>query len=73
LQSRPIIQPKKPLFIVISAPRISDYGRDIKVAMIPLYHWIFPIPHADEKMMENVLVGKLKTGIKSLLLRGSLL
>jgi hypothetical protein len=70
LQSRPTIQPKKPLFIVISGTGISDYGRDIKVAMISLYHWLLPIPHADKKMMEKVLEMEVKGGDRESVIEG---
>lgn len=30
--------------------------------MIPLYHWLLPIPHKDKKMMEKLLVEELKGG-----------
>ncbi|KFY10367.1 hypothetical protein V492_05053 [Pseudogymnoascus sp. VKM F-4246] len=46
---------KKPLFVVVSTTGISDHGRDIPIAMIPLYHWMLPVPHADKKKMEKLL------------------
>jgi hypothetical protein len=32
-------------------------GRDIPIAMIPMYHWSLQVPHADKKEMEEVLDG----------------
>lgn len=53
---------KKPTLVVISSTGISDYGRDVPLAMIPLYHWLLPIPHKDKKMMEKLLVEEIKGG-----------
>jgi len=46
---------KKPLIVALSTTGISDYGRNIPVAMIPLYHWMLPVPHADKKVMEQLI------------------
>ncbi len=53
---------KKPTLVVISSTGISDYGRDVPLAMIPLYHWLLPIPHKDKKMMEKLLVEEIEGG-----------
>lgn len=53
---------KKPTLVVISTTGISDSGRDIPLAMIPLYHWSLPIPHKDKKMMEKLLVEEIAKG-----------
>ena len=47
---------KKPILIAVSTTGISS-KRDIPIAMIPLYHWLLPDPHADKKVME-VLIEK---------------
>lgn len=47
---------KKPTLVVISTTGISDSGRDVPLAMLPLYHWLLPIPHKDKKMMEKLLI-----------------
>lgn len=59
------IPPKKPVMIVISTTGISDYGRDIPIAMVPLYHWLLPIPHKDKKAMEKILMEEVKAGNSS--------
>jgi hypothetical protein len=46
---------KRPLFVVVSTTGISNHGHDIPIAMIPLYHWLLPVPHADKKKMEGLL------------------
>lgn len=51
---------KKPTLVVISTTGISDAGRDVPFAMLPLYHWLLPIPHKDKKMMEQLLVEEIK-------------
>lgn len=53
---------KKPTLVAISSTGISDYGRDIPLAMIPLYHWLLPIPHKDKKMMEKLLAEEIQGG-----------
>jgi hypothetical protein len=52
---------KKPIVIVISTTGMSDHGRDIPVAMVPLYHWMLPVPHKDKKEMERLLAEEAKT------------
>ena len=68
---------KKPVFIVISTTGMSDYGRDIPIAMIPLYHWLLPVPHADKKKMEEILAHEAQSAESSIagfvVLRASLL
>ena len=46
----------KPLMIVISTTGISPNGRDVPLALVPLYHWMLPIPHADKRAMEKTLI-----------------
>ncbi|KFY31866.1 hypothetical protein V494_07909, partial [Pseudogymnoascus sp. VKM F-4513 (FW-928)] len=41
--------------VAISSTGISDFGRDIPLAMVPLYHWLLAVPHADKKAMEVAL------------------
>lgn len=53
---------KKPTLVVISTTGISDSGRDVPLAMLPLYHWLLPIPHKDKKMVEKLLVEEVKGG-----------
>ena len=42
--------------VALSTTGISDKGRDIKLAMVPMYHWMLNTPHADKKRMEELLV-----------------
>ncbi|OBT82671.1 hypothetical protein VE02_08826 [Pseudogymnoascus sp. 03VT05] len=44
--------PTKPIVVGISSTGISDFGRDIPLAMVPLYHWLLAVPHEDKKAME---------------------
>lgn len=61
LKSNEAANQTKPLFIVISTTGISDHGRDIPIAMIPLYHWLLPVPHADKKKMETLLAAEAQS------------
>ena len=45
-----------PHIIVCSTTGISRFGRDIPLAMVPLYHVMLKIPHADKVIMEDRLV-----------------
>ena len=45
-------QQQRPLVTAVSTTGMSA-KRDIPIAMIPLYHWLLPIPHADKKVMEE--------------------
>lgn len=47
---------KKPLMVVVSTTGISSHGRDIPLLMLPLYHWMLPVPHADKRQMEKLLL-----------------
>ena len=58
---------KKPIMAVISTTGISDYGRDIPLAMVPLYYWLLPVPHRDKKRMEKMLVEEVKDAASSVL------
>lgn len=48
---------KYPTCIVVSTTGISSHGRDIPLAMIPLYHWMLPVPHADKGKTEQLIQG----------------
>ncbi|KAK4182719.1 hypothetical protein QBC35DRAFT_420259 [Podospora australis] len=46
-----------PRIIALSSTGISDApGRDIPLAMVPLYHWMLKVPHKDKKAMETALI-----------------
>lgn len=49
---RSLKSPTKPTLVAISSTGISDFGRDIPIAMVPLYHWMLAVPHQDKKAME---------------------
>ncbi|KAI1123589.1 hypothetical protein F5Y10DRAFT_251466 [Nemania abortiva] len=46
----------KPHIIACSTTGLSRFGRDIPVAMIPLYHVALKVPHEDKVIMEDRLV-----------------
>ncbi|KAI1176477.1 hypothetical protein F4777DRAFT_269060 [Nemania sp. FL0916] len=46
----------KPYIIVCSTTGLSRFGRDIPLAMVPLYHVILKVPHEDKIIMEDQLV-----------------
>lgn len=45
-----------PRVVVLSTTGISSHGRDIPIAMVPLYHWLLSIPHEDKRKMEELVV-----------------
>jgi hypothetical protein len=47
---------KGPRLVFLSTTGISDAGRDIPLAMVPLYHWVLFTPHKDKKRMEELVV-----------------
>ncbi|KAI9676094.1 MAG: hypothetical protein M1817_000837 [Caeruleum heppii] len=49
----------KPLFVVVSTTGISKHGRDIPLAMMPLYHWMLAVPHKDKSKMEALLQSEM--------------
>lgn len=59
-----------PQLVLLSTTGISDKGRDIPVAMVPLYHWMLSTPHIDKKKMENLVV---HSGRKWIIVRPSFL
>lgn len=42
----------KPQIIVCSTTGMSKFGRDVPYLMIPLYHLVLKLPHADKTVME---------------------
>lgn len=52
---------KRPVFIVVSSTGISDHGRDIPIAMVPIYRLLLPVPHADKKKMETILLSEVQS------------
>lgn len=49
---------------------MSPFGRDIPIAMIPLYHVLLKVPHEDKKAMEDRLV---ESGEAYTIIRASML
>lgn len=47
----------QPYIIACSTTGMSKFGRDIPLAMVPLYNVMLRTPHADKKDMEDQLVG----------------
>lgn len=62
-----------PRIVLLSTTGISDKGRDIPIAMIPLYHWMLSVPHEDKKKMEDVMVNGEGKNRKWVLIRPSFL
>lgn len=62
----------RPHIVVGSTTGMSRFGRDIPLAMIPMYHVILKVPHEDKKAMEDRLVesGEAYTIIRASLLVG---
>ncbi len=60
----------KPHIVVGSTTGMSRFGRDIPLAMIPLYHVLLKVPHEDKKIMEDRLV---ESGEAYTIVRASLL
>ncbi|KAI1104463.1 NAD(P)-binding protein [Jackrogersella minutella] len=47
--------PGRPRIVVCSTTGMSRFGRDIPLAMVPLYHVGLKVPHADKLAMEDKL------------------
>lgn len=47
----------KPRLVAVSSTGISDFGRDIPLAMVPLYRVALHTAHRDKKAMERLVVG----------------
>jgi hypothetical protein len=45
-----------PRIVAISTTGISKFGRDVPLAMVPMYHILLKVPHADKNVMEERLV-----------------
>lgn len=45
----------KPHIVVCSTTGMSKFGRDVPYLMIPLYHLVLKLPHADKTVMESRL------------------
>lgn len=45
----------RPALLVISTTGISKFGRDVPIAFLPMYHYMLKMPHADKKVMEDVV------------------
>ncbi|KAK3301793.1 uncharacterized protein B0T15DRAFT_323673 [Chaetomium strumarium] len=59
----------KPKIVVVSTTGISSAGRDVPLAMVPLYKVLLHTPHVDKKIMERLL---LDSGEEWTIVRGSL-
>ncbi|KAI8952138.1 hypothetical protein F4801DRAFT_542060 [Xylaria longipes] len=46
----------KPHIVACSTTGLSRFGRDIPIAMVPLYHVLLKVPHEDKVIMEDRLV-----------------
>ncbi|PYI09476.1 hypothetical protein BO78DRAFT_438107 [Aspergillus sclerotiicarbonarius CBS 121057] len=52
--------PSKPRIVVVSGTGINYTKRDVPVLMLPLYHWLLGVPHADKRVMEDLVVGEME-------------
>jgi nucleoside-diphosphate-sugar epimerase len=43
----PVIPTGGPKLVLLSTTGISSKSRDVPIAMLPLYHWLLAVPHAD--------------------------
>ena len=59
-----------PRIVAVSTTGISEHGRDVPLAFMPMYHGLLRVPHADKRAMENRLVS---SGELYVLVRPSLL
>ncbi|KAG0653000.1 Flavin reductase (NADPH) [Hyphodiscus hymeniophilus] len=59
-----------PLLVLLSTTGISSKSRDIPLLMLPLYHWVLPVPHADKKALESLAI---RSGRRWVLVRPSFL
>jgi nucleoside-diphosphate-sugar epimerase len=64
---------KQPTIVLLSTTGISSQGRDVPLAMMPLYHWMLSVPHEDKKNMENLMVSGEGKNRKWVLVRPSFL
>ncbi|KAH8596410.1 hypothetical protein B0O99DRAFT_651614 [Bisporella sp. PMI_857] len=60
----------QPYIIVFSTTGMSRFGRDVPLAMVPLYHIALKVPHQDKRIMEDSLAA---SGEDFTIVRGSLL
>jgi len=59
-----------PVIIAVSTTGLSRFGRDIPIAMIPLYHIALKVPHEDKRIMEDSVI---ESGEAYTIVRASLL
>ena len=60
----------RPHITVCSTTGLSHFGRDIPIAMVPLYHVMLKVPHEDKRIMEDRLI---ESGESFTIVRASLL
>lgn len=54
----------KPMLVIISATGVSKTRRDTPLPIVPLYHWLGAIPHADKAAMEKLVFEAVGSGDK---------
>lgn len=59
-----------PHIVVLSTTGMSRFGRDLPILMMPLYHILMHVPHADKLIMEDRLI---ESGEAFTIVRASLL
>ena len=60
----------RPYIVVCSTTGMSKFARDVPLAMVPLYHVLLKVPHADKRAMEDSLAA---SGEDYTIVRASLL
>ncbi|KAJ9669766.1 hypothetical protein H2201_000151 [Coniosporium apollinis] len=63
----------KPHYVVISTIGVNQFGRDIPIAMTPLYHWLLTIPHTDVRDMETMIMAEMEKPALERVLRSYLI
>ncbi|CAK7209143.1 hypothetical protein SCUCBS95973_000351 [Sporothrix curviconia] len=48
--------PDTPRIVIVSTTGISNCGRDVPLAFLPMYHGMLRVPHADKRIMEDLIV-----------------
>ncbi|KAF5860473.1 hypothetical protein ETB97_001483 [Aspergillus alliaceus] len=51
---------RKPVLVAISSVGLTDKKRDAPIAMVPLNYWALRDPHADKKVMEEIIFEEMK-------------
>ncbi|PYH94521.1 hypothetical protein BO71DRAFT_353148 [Aspergillus ellipticus CBS 707.79] len=54
-----------PRFVTLSTTGITqEEKRDLPVLMMPMYHWMLKVPHADKKVMEELIFAEMRKPVQ---------